>query len=76
MFSELCVMIKQSKNRVMSESEGVRNKSFSEIQMTAGLLHRLKSSASNLARALSSSLNGTQIPFVAIQGPKPSERDF
>ncbi|KAJ6384622.1 hypothetical protein OIU78_027851 [Salix suchowensis] len=67
MFSELCAMIKQSKNRVRSESEGVRNKSFSEIQMTAGLLHRLNSSASNLARALSSYLNGTQLSFVAIQ---------
>jgi len=60
-------MIKQSKNRVISEYEGVRNKSFAEIQMTAGLLHRLNSSASNLARALSSSLNGTQLSFVAIQ---------
>jgi hypothetical protein len=35
--------------------------------MTAGLLHRLNSSASNLARALSSSLNGTQLSFIAIQ---------
>ncbi|CAK7340560.1 unnamed protein product [Dovyalis caffra] len=67
MFKELCEMIKQSKNRVMSESVGVRNKSFSEIQMTAGLLHHLNSSASNLARALSSSLNGTQLSFAAIQ---------
>lgn len=60
-------MTKQIDRSVKLESIEVRNRSFSEVETTARLLLPLNSSASNLARALSSSLNGTELSFQAIQ---------
>ncbi|KAJ4850639.1 hypothetical protein Tsubulata_023974 [Turnera subulata] len=66
-FSSLCSMITQTKNHVAVESYQLLNKTLSKIETTAGLLYPLNSSASNLARGLSSSLNGTHLSFAAIQ---------
>ncbi|CAK9135530.1 unnamed protein product [Ilex paraguariensis] len=51
----------------MLQSNEIRNKTFSQVETTARLLPPFNLSASNLARALSSSLNGTDLSFPAIQ---------
>ncbi|XP_020540438.1 histidine kinase CKI1 isoform X2 [Jatropha curcas] len=65
--SELCLMIKQTKNHVILESYKVRNKSFTVVEKTAGLLCFLNSSAWNVARSVSAYLNGTQLSFFEIE---------
>ncbi|CAL5402062.1 unnamed protein product [Camellia sinensis] len=60
-------MTQQIEHLVTLQSNELRNRSFSEIETTARLLLPLNSSASNLARALSSSLNRTELSFQAIQ---------
>ncbi|KAK2639169.1 hypothetical protein Ddye_026964 [Dipteronia dyeriana] len=72
---KLWLMTKQTEQETLWESYGVRNHSFSEIERTARLLLPLNSSAINLARSLSSSLNGTELSFAAI-GAKVAPRLF
>ncbi|KAL5786732.1 hypothetical protein ACOSQ2_009124 [Xanthoceras sorbifolium] len=72
---KLWLMTKQTEQETIWESYGVRNNSFSEIETTARLLLPLNSSAINLARSLSSFLNGTELSFAAI-GAKVAPRLF
>lgn len=64
---KLSMMKNQSERHVNMLSEQLRNKTFSQIEHTANMFLPLNYSASSLARGLSSSLNGTQLPFTAIQ---------
>ncbi|XP_021283433.1 histidine kinase CKI1-like isoform X2 [Herrania umbratica] len=64
---KLCMLTKQTRNSVMSDSYVQGEKSFLGIEATSRLLLPLNTSALNLARSLSSILNGTELPFVAIQ---------
>ncbi|GAV87479.1 Response_reg domain-containing protein/HisKA domain-containing protein/HATPase_c domain-containing protein, partial [Cephalotus follicularis] len=52
---------------VSLEAHAVRNKSLSEIETTSRLLPTFNTSAINLARSLSSFLNGTELSFTTIQ---------
>ncbi|XP_050225111.1 histidine kinase CKI1-like isoform X2 [Mercurialis annua] len=63
----LLSMSKEMKDRVLLEADKVHENSFSKIQMTAALLYYLNSSATELARALSSYLDGTQLSFSEIE---------
>ncbi|KAI9187107.1 hypothetical protein LWI28_024442 [Acer negundo] len=72
---KLWLMTKQTEQETLLESYGVRNHSFSEIESTARLLLPLNSSAINLARSLSSFLNGTELSFATI-GDKVAPRLF
>lgn len=67
MISKLCSITKEIEHHVELKSHEFRNKSLSEIETTAKFLLPLNSSASNLARALSSSLNGALLPFATIK---------
>ncbi|XP_052170489.1 histidine kinase CKI1-like [Diospyros lotus] len=60
-------MTKQNEHWLTWKSNDLRNKYFKEIENTAKLLPPLNSSVLNLARALGSSLNGTDLSFQAIQ---------
>lgn len=64
---KLSMMKNQSERHVNMLSEQLRNKTFSQIEHTANMFLPLNYSASSLARGLSSSLNGTQLPFTEIQ---------
>lgn len=59
-------MNKKIEKSITLNSYDAQNKIFSGIESTAKMLPALNSSAMNLARALSSSLNGTQLTFVTI----------
>ncbi|KAL3538260.1 hypothetical protein ACH5RR_001626 [Cinchona calisaya] len=61
------VLINQTGSNLRSEVDEVYNKTISEIENSAKMLLPLNSSALNLARALSISLNGTEISFSIIQ---------
>lgn len=54
-------------HHIKQELNGVQNNSFSEIDTTAKMLLPLNSSAINLARSLSSSLNATELRFDTIE---------
>lgn len=60
-------MTQQINHSVAAHCHQLRNKTLSEIESSAKLLYPLNSSALSLARALSSSLIGAQLPFKAIQ---------
>ncbi|KAM3378003.1 histidine kinase CKI1 [Capsicum galapagoense] len=66
-FMKLSIMRNNSERHVSLLSEQLRNKTFAQIENTANMVLPLNSSASNLARYLSSSLNGTQLTFTTIQ---------
>ncbi|KAJ7973279.1 Histidine kinase CKI1 [Quillaja saponaria] len=65
--SKLCLITKETEENVALESYGFHNRSLSGIEAIGKLLSPLNSSAINLARTLSSSLNGTELSFLAIQ---------
>lgn len=67
MISMLFKMTKKIERRMLLESKQALHKSFSGIDTTAKLLSPLNPSAVNLARSLSSSLNGTELNFTTIQ---------
>ncbi|WCJ25986.1 Histidine kinase CKI1 [Euphorbia peplus] len=60
-------MTKQTKNLLELESNKNQENSVMEIFKTAELLNHINSSASGLARALSSDMNGTRLSFRAIE---------
>ncbi|MCD7446493.1 hypothetical protein HAX54_007808 [Datura stramonium] len=66
-FMKLSVMRNHSEHHVSLLSELLRLKTFAQIEHTANMFLPLNYSASSLARGLSSSLNGTQLPFTTIQ---------
>ncbi|XP_015874901.2 histidine kinase CKI1 [Ziziphus jujuba] len=66
MIIELYKMNKKVLKNVTLDSYDEQNRIFSGIESTAKLLLPLNTSAINLARALSSSLNGTQLTFFNI----------
>ncbi|WCJ25477.1 Signal transduction histidine kinase [Euphorbia peplus] len=59
----LCLITVQTKHLVEWESIKNRENSISEIRMTAQLLSHINESAPSLTRALSSTMNGTQLSF-------------
>lgn len=63
MIIELCKMNKKVEKSIRLDSYGEQNRIFSGIESTAKLLLPLNSSAINLERALSSSLNGTHLTY-------------
>lgn len=67
MISMLFKMTIKIERRMLLESKQALKKSFSGIDTTAKLLSPLNPSAVNLARSLSSSLNGTELNFATIQ---------
>lgn len=64
---KIWLMTIKTAHEIKQEASGVLNNSFSEIETTARLLLPLNSSAFNLARSLSSYLNGTELSFDTIQ---------
>ena len=60
-------MIKLTEESITAESLETRNNSSFRIETTAKLLVPLNSSTMNFARALSSSLNGTELSNGVIQ---------
>ncbi|KAM2713001.1 hypothetical protein EV1_032932 [Malus domestica] len=67
MISMLFKMTKRIEHRILFESHEALNRSFSSIDSTSKLLTPLNPSAFNLARSLTSSLNGTELNFTTIQ---------
>ncbi|KAM2625790.1 hypothetical protein TB1_032605 [Malus domestica] len=67
MISMLFKMTKRIEHRILFESHEALNRSFSSIDSTSKLLTPLNPSAVNLARSLTSSLNGTELNFTTIQ---------
>lgn len=64
---KLCSLTNQLESNLIYKLNDDRSKTFKEIQDCADLLKPLNSSTSSLARALSSSLNGTEITFSIVE---------
>lgn len=64
---EVSLLIMQFDSNLASQAEELRNKTVSEVENAAKMLLPLNSSALNLARTLSTSLNGTGLMFSIIQ---------
>lgn len=66
-FFKICSLTKKLERNLVLEYNEIRGKTFSDIQHFEKLLTPVNSSATNLARVLSSSLKGKQITFSVIQ---------
>ncbi|GLT37955.1 hypothetical protein SLA2020_122340 [Shorea laevis] len=64
---QVCLMTKETESSIGWNLDRVNNRLFLGIQETARLLLHLNSSALNLARSLSSIVNGTELSFAALE---------